>query len=172
MRILPLFILSILLLVFGYCARLFAIYFFWESSTVGWLLFMTLAFVYLIRRIKSKREQKKSSLPEKICLCLLSLVMLVQLIFLLAVPRSDAYAAAKEYLSSHHESTGDIGTPVSFSIIPLGSLSSSHSAEGSEGQANLMIIVKGEKKYGEFDIELIKYPDKKDWEIVNINRRW
>lgn len=52
--------------MYGYLCRLIGLYFFWESKTLGWVLFW-LTVVFILRdRINGKELQNKKTIVEKI----------------------------------------------------------------------------------------------------------
>jgi len=56
-----LFIIGILLLIYGYCCRLFNIYFFWDSKHFGWIIMATSLMGFFIDLKKILEAQKKST---------------------------------------------------------------------------------------------------------------
>ncbi len=168
----PILVSGILLIIFDFSVRLLKIYSFWESGYIGWFLIICFSLVYLFKKVKVKKREKKRTWLETIGIGILSLVVIVQLVLVIVIPRSDAYAAAKAYLSSDQEIINELGGAHSFFVGPLGTINLSSGPDGSTGDAQLIVIAKGDKKYGEFELTLVKTADKEAWEVVEVGRRW
>lgn len=65
----------------------------------------------------------------------------------------------------------ELGEIHSFYAEPVGSMNISSSAAGSTGAANILVIAKGEKRFGEYELLLIKQLES-GWEVVSISKRW
>jgi hypothetical protein len=117
--------------------------------------------------IKFKKQLNKKRIWEKIGIGLIAFILLIQIILLIVLPGTDAYAAAKEFLRRDERIKAELGPIQHFTIIPLGAISVSSGAQGSTGSATLVIIAKGEKKFKEYTVDLVKEIGS-DWTIYEI----
>ena len=70
--------ISLLLIIYGNFARLAGIYFFWESTTFGWILLFIVAIVAMVSFIKQKKLVKQRTTGEKIIVGILVFVIAVK----------------------------------------------------------------------------------------------
>jgi hypothetical protein len=159
-------ITAIILIVYGYLARLIPVYFFWESKDIGWFLLFVLLVVYLIKRVKQRKGIKKT-IVEKIVVAVILLFLFAQVLFWTILPNHDVFVAAKQFISTHKGLLSQTGDIKSFYIVPQGSLSSSSSENGkSSGIAQIKLVVKGEKKYKDIALWLVKQNNAYGWQVV------
>lgn len=156
------------LVLFGFICRIASIYFFWESMSAGFILMAVAAISLMNDKIKTKKQQGQNTTGEKIVIGLICFVLLIETVLYIVIPQTDAYAAAKHFLSTDTGVIDEIGTAKGFSIVPAGAISTSSGPQGTAGAANLFIIAKGSKRYKLYNLELYK-AYKTDW-IVRINR--
>jgi len=149
-------VMALIFLVYGYLCRAFGIYFFWESKAIGWAFTFIAIINCLVERIKSKKQQGRKTLSEKIFIGLIVFTLIIESALLFIMPRSDAYAAAKQFVSTNGYIRSQVGEVNGFFLIPMGSLSISSSAEGESGVADLTIVVKGNKKYKDVHLLVTK----------------
>lgn len=159
---------SLCLVVYGYLARLTGIYFFWESDSIGWTLFLLAVIVFLYNRIRLKRAMQKKVLGEKLVIGLIIFVFLLQAILIAVIPDSDAYAAAKSFLKNDPAVKAEVGNVTGFGLIPIGSMQQSSGPGGTYGSASISLILKGDKKYKEITVLVIKLPDNLHWQVEAI----
>ena len=158
---------SLALLVYSYLCRVLSLYFFWESKYIGWFLLFITLLIFLSWRIKIRRRLKKKTILETIAICLISFVLVVQIIFFIVLANSDAYQAAKKYIASNEETKKQIGDIEGFSLIPAGTMSVSSSEAGERGKAEIDLIVKGRQKFAELTVDLRKELSTA-WQVVAI----
>lgn len=162
-----LLILSAVFLLYGYLCRVFNINFFWESKSVGWMLFWVMIISLLINRIKNKRPQKKKVLFEKICIGF-SVFVLIMKGFLLAVfLQTDAYENAIRFIKTNKEIEAVAGPVRSISLVPQGSIHIQSKGDHQTGQAEFHFIVKGSKKFMDVSMYLTKEPDR-EWQVLGM----
>ncbi|WP_425077880.1 hypothetical protein [Psychroserpens sp. S379A] len=160
--------LSIFLILFGYFVRLFDIYFFWESKSIGFgLLLITIA-KFLFDDINARRKNKLNRVGIYIVFGFLCLVIFIKAIFIVIIPNSNAYDSAKEILRNDSNLIAEVGEINSFSYLPKGSMSHHKDKYGTTGSADLTIIVKGEKKYLETNVVLRKELEE-DWKLIHMD---
>jgi FtsH-binding integral membrane protein len=161
-------IAALLLLIYGYVCRWTGIYFFWESKSIGWVLLFIALIGLLMQRIKMKKMIQKKSIFEKIAIGFIIFLLFVKTILLLITPFTDAYAVATTHLRNDSSLRAEIGTIRGFSIIPQGGLSKSTENGKDSGAATITLIVKGEKKFKEVTVFVVKYEDQQEWVVEGI----
>lgn len=156
-------IATIAFLAYGYACRLFGLYFFWESKTIGWVLFW-IAVIFILRdRINLKRLQSKKILIEKICIGLSVFILIIEVAVFFGVPQTSAFNSAVAFIKTNREIKNKVGTVNGVFLEPFGAMSMSTTSQGSEGQADLHFIVKGSSKYLDLHLLLSKEFDS-DWQ--------
>jgi hypothetical protein len=151
-------IVGALVLFYSFIVRLAGIYFFWESSFLGWsILFIGLLF-WLFRSIKAKKTAGKKTLWQKLGIAFLLLFLIIQVVVVIVFPRTDAYAAAVIYIKSNNSLRKELGAIKGFGFTESGSMEVSSTDTSEAGNAEFHLIVKGEKKYKDITIDLVK-----DW---------
>lgn len=163
--ILSIFITAIALILYGYVCHIAGPYFFWESKTLGWLLLLIAVLLFLFERIIFKGNKKCVS--EKIIIGIIFLILLVQSVMFFVIPRTNAYAAAKQFLLKDKSIRDEVGDIKGFFLIPVGGMEISSSEDGEYGGANFNVIIKGNKKYKEVSLELSK-DLATDWQVTII----
>ena len=147
-----------LVILYSFIVRLAGIYFFWESSFLGWSILFIGLLLWLFRAVKTKKAAGKKRLWEILGIALLLLILVVQLVVTIVFPRTDAYAAAVAYIRKNDSLKKELGTIKGFGFTESGSMAVSSTDTSEAGNAEFHLIVKGEKKYK----DIIIYLDK-DW---------
>jgi hypothetical protein len=161
------FFISVIIILYGYLCRLVGIYFLWESLPIGWNLFFISIILLLLDLIKNKKPQNKPVILEKIGIGVLIFLMVVEGILLVTVPNTNAWQAAKKYISNDQEIKREIGNIKGFSIIPVGQMAVSSGPEGESGIAEIHFTVKGSSKYKDITLYLEK-GQQVDWQVLAI----
>ena len=157
-------IVTTALLLYGYLCRVLGIYFFWESKTMGWVLFWVTIIAVLRGRIKHKKLQNKKTFVEKIGVGSSILVIIIKGVMFFAIPQTNAYDNALNFIKTNNAIQSEIGSVNSVFIVPFGRMSMTKNVQGSAGQADLHFVVKGSKKY--IDINLLMSKDfDTNWQI-------
>lgn len=156
---------GIVLIVYGYLARLIPVYFFWESKDIGWFLLFVLLVVYLVKRVKQRKGIKKT-IVEKIVIAITSLILLLQVLFWTIIPNHDFFAAAKQFIGTHKGLLSQTGEIRSFYIVPQGSFNSSSKNGENSGTAQIKLVVKGEKRYKDIALYLVKENNADGWQVI------
>ncbi len=163
-----LFFISIFLICFGYIVRLLNIYFFWESTAVGFgLLLITIA-QFFINDINARTEKGLNKVLSYILVGLICFTILIKGLMAIILPNTRAYRTAKTILKNDSALTNEVGKIHSFSVLPQGSMATHSDRYGSTGKANLTLIIKGEKKYIEKNV-ILKKELEEEWSIISIN---
>jgi hypothetical protein len=155
-------------LAYGYLCRLLGIYFFWESKTIGWTLFWVAIIWILMDRIKAKKLQNKATVLEKIGIGLSIFVILIKGILFFSIQQTDIYASALTFVKQDKDVRDQVGDIKGIFFVPFGGFSMSSGPQGTQGEADLHLIVKGQKKYIDLNLLMKKELDT-DWKIL-INR--
>ena len=158
-------IIGIILIAYGYLCRLTGIYFFWESLSWGWLILFAGLLFLLIDILKLRSSAAKSTIIPKICIGIVSLILIVKIIFLFVIPKTDAFGAARNYVLNEQGIHNEVGSITGISIHQIGSISSSTDANGEIGEAELTITVKGKSRFKDYTVSLIK-EQKTPWQVI------
>ncbi|EDP97061.1 hypothetical protein U8527_01925 [Kordia algicida OT-1] len=159
------FLLSVLLIGFGYFARLFHIYFFWESTSVGFVLLLIALVKFFSEDISLRIENQLNKIFCYAVIVVLCGTIFFKILITTIIFNSNAFIAAKNYLKKDSELISEIGEIESFSFLPKGSMSIHKDQYGTVGNADMTIIIKGKKKYVEKNILLIKKLEE-DWTVI------
>lgn len=153
------FIVGIILVLYGYLCRLIPINFFWDSKTFGWiLLIFVLLFYWIELRKKRKQNGKKTGwLLFGIIIISFGLTIITPTIIL--IKNSEAYITAIDFLKTDPTIKEKVGNVKSFGLIPFGGLQSRISNGVETGNASFQIIVNGSKKNMDVTIYLLKQAD-------------
>jgi hypothetical protein len=154
-------LLTVLFLFYGYLCRLAGIYFFWESKTIGWLLFWLMAISILYDRLKI---ENKGKVPKKIGIGISIFIFLITSLILVIIPQTSAYDNAVSFIKTNSNIEKSIGKVKSVVLVPPASISVTTNNKGTAGQANLHFIVKGAEKYMDLNVLMGKDFDT-DWQI-------
>jgi hypothetical protein len=157
-------IVTTALLLYGYSCRLFRLYFFWESKTVGWIFFWVMIIAILAERIKSKKLQNKKTLREKIGIGCSVFVIIIKGVLFFATRQTSAYDSALYFIKTNQNIRSNVGIVNSVFVVPFGGMSMTTNSQGTAGQADLHFIVKGSKKYTDLNLLMNKDLNTK-WQI-------
>lgn len=158
-------IFSLTLIIYGYLCRIFGLWFFWESKLLGFLLLLIGIIGLLRNRIKFKKSVSKKTILEKIAIILISITLLIQLILITILPFTDAYVAAKQYLTDNQGLKLEVGNITGFGVILSGGIQKEVDSIGEHGYATINMIVKGDRKYKDLTVYAIKNPEDNEWKI-------
>jgi len=153
------------ILLYGYLCRLLGLYFFWESKTIGWVLFWVVIIFILRDRIKNKKLHNKKTLLEKIGIGFSIFVIFLKGVLFFEIPQMSAYHSAVNFIRTSPAIRNNVGTVNSIFLVPLGGFSMTTDSQGNAGQADLHFIVKGSKKYADLNLLMNKDFDT-DWQIA------
>lgn len=159
---------GLILLLYGYLCRQVGLNFFWESKSIGWAILFIGAIGFLISRIKIKKTEKKKTLLEKIGIGILIFILLIQTLLIATIPYSDAYPVAKAYLRNDAKLKNELGNITGFGLIPSGSVQKSSDSSGEYGSVIINFIVKGDRKFKDVTIYVVKTPDSPEWKVEGI----
>jgi len=161
-----LLVISCIVIAYGYLCRAIGLYFFWESSYIGWSLLFLTGIVYLAYRLR-KKERNSRKWPEILGVVILSFILLVQAVLFIVFSSHPSVKAAEDYIRKNDKIIADIGAIASFSISPEGGIESKSDSSGTRGAAEVHLIVKGAKKYLDVAVLVTKRAEE-EWEVVDI----
>ena len=159
---------GLILIIYGYLCRLINLYFFWESKSLGWSIVLIGIITLLINRIKLKKIKKENAILEKIGIGVTTFILLVQSIFMFIIPKTDACKFAESYLKNDLKLKKEIGNVIGYSYLQTGNIQVSSGADGDSGSAQFNFTVKGDKKFKDITIYLVKYIDNPQWQIEGV----
>lgn len=160
-------VLSILLLGYGYSCRAFDIYFFWESKTIGWIIFKLALIGILMDFISIRKQQEKKSIFLKIGIGIIVFVFIIKSILLTVFYSSEAYAVSKNYFLSDLDVKKNIGEIHGFSLNAMGSIKKETVNGISLGNAEINFTIKGDERYIDTTVWLF-LNEKGEWVIEGI----
>jgi hypothetical protein len=158
---------ALLLLAYGYCAKIFHIYFFWESQFIGWMVAFVAAIAVLADTIRQRKRLKKSLTVPYIFIVVLAFILAIECLLLIVLPRTDAFVAADQYFKTDSTVSRELGRVRASVVLPVGTINVSSSNDITTGDASLQVIVKGDKKFREYDVHVIKTAESDRWVVVN-----
>ena len=154
---------GLILIIYGYLCRAVELYFFWESKSIGWTLLLIGITSFLVDRIKHKKTDKRKYLLEQIITGFILFFFLIQTIFLIVIPFSDAFSVAKTYLQNNSDIKNEVGNVTGFGLIPTGGIQKSTDSQGESGNAAITLTIKGDRKFKDVIIYVVKNPDTTAW---------
>ncbi len=155
---------TIIFLLYGYLCRLVGLYFFWESKTIGWVLFWIMVVFILRDMIKQKKRYNKKAILEKIGIGLSVFVIIVKGVLFFAIQQTSAYESAANFIKTNQEIRNKVGIVKGIFLVPFGAISMTTNSQGSTGQADLHFIVKGSEKYLDLNL-LMNKETEAEWQI-------
>lgn len=72
-----LFTIAAILVLYGYVCRWFNIYFFWESSTVGWTLFLLFLICIMWNSMQIKKAEGRKTIGNKIGIGIIVFIFII-----------------------------------------------------------------------------------------------
>lgn len=159
--------LGLVFLIYGVLSRSIPIRFFWEAQAVGWGFIFLGLIGLLAHGIKKKKASKQNSIWYKIGIGVISFILLIQATLLIVIPNTDAFEASKQFIVNNEEMKLEVGEIQGFGFMPSGAISVQSDSDGETGNANINLIVKGEKAFKSVTVFVFKDYGK-DWEVYGI----
>jgi hypothetical protein len=161
---------GVIFLIYGYLCRIIKINFFWDSSDIGWILIFVALLLYWINLRKKRREQSKKTIWVSIGIFLLYLGLGILPVIAILIRNSEAYHVATEYLKADINIKNEVGNVKGFGLFPGGTVQETTINGVKSGSATLAIIVKGNNKYMDVIIDLVKLPEG-PWKVTDLRSR-
>lgn len=155
------------ILIYGYSCRLLGVYFFWESKTIGWVLFFVTLILFLLDRIKLEKTRNGKTIGEKIGIAVQSFVLVTKAVLFFVIPHTEFYENARSYIMTNPGIEQQTGPVNDIFLLPYGAISSRSNSAGTTGQADLHFVVKGRDKYMDLNLLIGKETDS-DWQIIAV----
>jgi hypothetical protein len=157
------------LLLYGHFCRWFDVYFFWDSKSIGWTLLLIGGISFLVENMEVRESQDKKTIWNKIGIGLLSFIVIVGMIFSISIRFiSDSYKVATNYIVNDNSIKEELGIVNGFSLVTTGSVQTETNSEGEFGFAVFELTVKGDKKFKDITIQLIKNPENPNWKVESV----
>ena len=162
------FIIAVILLVYGYLCRLVNIFFFWDSQTFAWIIALFGLMFYFFDLIKTRKEKNQKNTWLKVGIGLIIFFLVLGPFIVIIIKNSAPYMLATAYLETNPALQKEVGEIKGFGLIPTGAVSSSTTEQGaSSGQAAFSITVMGKLKYKDIQIYLEKTPET-NWTVISV----
>ncbi|MFN8776588.1 MAG: hypothetical protein ACK5XV_07465 [Flavobacteriales bacterium] len=159
---------GLIFILYGYLSRIAGIYFFWESKSIGWAILFTGIISFLAHRIKMKTPEANNTALEKIGIGVIVFVLLIQTILISMIPFTDACSVAKKHIIEGAALHNEIGAIHGFGLIPTGAIQKTINSSGEYGSATINLTVKGDLKFKDITIYVVKYADSPEWKVEGI----
>jgi len=155
--------------LYSLLCRALSIFFFWESSIIAqWLIYLSVFFVLRDWR-KSEKSKGKSILIPKILTGVLVFVIFVTSTFAIALPFTQAYEVAVADLKNDMAVSYEVGEIESIVYRCRGAIQISSDFQGTSGQAQVLVIVKGKKAFKDYDLSMVLSPQTGAWTVVHVD---
>ena len=158
---------GLILLVYGFVARLLNIYFFWDSRDFGWIFLLIALAGYLFTLIKLRRRKGKKTILVKIGFGILILGLAAIPFAIVMIKTSEAYVAAIGYIETNSQLKNEAGDIRSYSLMIIGGMEINNMNGAESGHAELNFTIHGTKKYKDISISLAKTPET-DWQVMSL----
>ncbi len=164
------FIIGILLLIYGYLCRLLSIYFFWDSKYFGWLAIISALLLLLIDVRAARIRQRQNIFFVRFFVAILVIILALEVSAVLWVKTTSPYRQVSELIESDKVLTAQLGDIRGLGLIPGIGLIDIIKFPSSESLA-FVVTVRGEKAYKEMEITIAR-TTLTDWSVVSTNIRW
>ena len=113
---------GLIMIAYGYICRIAGLYYFWESKYIGWILILAGLLALFSNILKIRRRNGKRTILEIIGICMVTFLLLLKAIMFIAIPLSDAYPVALDYLKNDQSLITETGAIEGFGFIPTGEI--------------------------------------------------
>ena len=160
------FIVGILLLIYGYLCRLVGIYFFWDSKHFGWFTIVTAFLSFLIDRRKAGLALKQNIVLIRIGIGIIILAFATVASTTILLKNSYVYENAIERIRDDIGIKNEVGDIRRFGMFPSGSGIISI-VSGAGYNASFVITVRGSKACRDVQIGLTRITEAL-WSITSV----
>jgi hypothetical protein len=150
------FIIGILLLIYGYCCRLFNIYFFWDSKHFGWVTIATGLIGFFIDLKKILIAQGKNSFLISVFIGIIVIALGIAGGGIILVKSSKAYQDEIENIRINEPLKSEIGNFRGVGLFPSGRGFLDFAFNVKPGPSTFIITVKGSSAIRDVEITLYK----------------
>jgi hypothetical protein len=148
------FIIGIVLLIYGYLCRLLSIYFFWDSIYFGWIAMATGLMGFLIDQRKARVAQKKNIFFVRIGIGIIVIAFAVVGGAVMMIKVSNSYQDAIDGIKKDGMIKAEIGNIRGVSLFPTGSGILSLVYGKTPGPSTIIVTVRGENGYRDIELKL------------------
>ena len=150
-------ILAGIFLLYSVICKRVGIFFFWESEAIGWIIFVLFLISYFVDGLRERKQKGKRPLVFKILIGIVILFMVVDIVGEIILMNSSLFAAGKNDLLADKDLQSETGKILSVTPMPYGtSIQLVSSKEGESGVADFWVLVKGEKKFMDIELTMVK----------------
>ena len=161
-------IITAVIALYSVACRLLSIFFFWESSFVAqWLIYASI-FLLLRDWKRAVKNKGKSTFLPKLLTGVLIFVIFVSSTFAIALPFTQAYEVAIADLKQDMAVAYEVGEVQSIVYRCRGAIQISSDFQGTSGQAQVLVIVKGTKAYKDYELSMVLSPQTGGWKVVHV----
>jgi hypothetical protein len=147
------FIIGILLLIYGYLCRLLSIYFFWDSKYFGWLGIVSGVLLFLIDIRIARVRQKQNIFFVRAMVAAIVIFLALEGSAIVWLKTSAAYNDLKTSINTDQSLKAEIGSIRGYGLIPGIDIIDLIKAPSSESLP-FRITVRGQNAYKEFDFTI------------------
>ena len=166
------FIVGILLLIYGYVSRFLHIYFFWDSKYFGWVGITTGLLLLLIDIRMERVRLKQNIFFVRLMVAAIVIFLAIEASAVIWLKSSTAYKDFIETIRTDEVVKADMGEIRGFGLIPGINIVDIIKAISSESLV-FVVTIRGQKAYKELEVT-IKKTTPINWTVVSseeINRK-
>ena len=149
-----LFLIGILLLIYGYLCRLLSIYFFWDSKHFGWILIATGLMGLLIDIRRARVAQNRNIFWVRVGVAIMVVLFGIAGSAVIMLKTSDVYQEALEFIKTDGVIKNEIGDIRGFGLIPSQLDVIDMANMNPSGSASFIITVRGQSAYRDVQVDL------------------
>ena len=147
------FIIGILLLIYGYLCRLLHIHFFWDSKYFGWVGVISALLLLLIDIRMARLRQKENIFFVRVLVAVIVIFLGLEGSAIVWLKSSTAYDGLIESIKTDEVIKAEIGEIRGFGMVPGINLIDIISAPTSES-LTFVLTVRGQKAYKELEVKI------------------
>ena len=160
------FIIGILLLIYGYLCRFLSIYFFWDSKYFGWLGIVSAILLLLIDIRMIRVRQKQNIFFVRVMVAVIVIFLALEGSVIIWLKNSAAYANLTESIKTDDVMKAELGGIRGFSFVPGINIIDIINAPSSES-LTFVITVRGQKAYKELEV-VIGTAASPEWQVLSM----
>ena len=155
------------LVVYNYVCHTAGINFFWESEVISWFVLLLGAISFLVNQINGSSRQTGAIAIYKLATYGLVFLLVVKTILFVSFAFSDAFQSASYFLKTNKTIASKIGPVSGVILLSEGEINTSSNSNGEKGEGVLNIVAKGQSKYQQFTVHLLKKYEMETWQVVD-----
>ncbi len=159
------FIIGILLLIYGYISRLLSIYFFWDSKYLGWVGIIAGILLLLIDLRIARTRHKQNIFFVRVMVSVVVVFLAIEASAVVWLKSTTAYKGLIESIRTDEVIKTEMGEIRGFGLIPGIDISDIIEALSSES-LTFVVTVRGQKVYRELEVT-IRRTTPVNWTVVS-----